>query len=214
MEYLYSALIGYLLGSLSPSALLSRMKHKNIRNSGTGNLGASNVMLNFGKGLGVLVMLFDIAKAFFAIKLTAWLFPQQVCVGMLTGLSAILGHNFPFYLKFKGGKGLATFAGMVMAYNPLLFLFLLISGCILMILVNYSFIMPFYASTFFAVFVAVDSRNLPLSLICAAASVLIMIMHAGNIKKAMDGKDYKIRDLIKKMAHGAETEETADEKES
>ena len=206
MEYFISIIIGYLLGCLSPSALISKMKHKNLRQSGTGNLGATNVMLNFGKALGALVMVFDICKAFFAVRLAEYLFPEIALAGMLAGLFAVIGHVFPFYMKFKGGKGLASFGGMVLAYNSLLFLVLLLSGGVLMLIVNYSFILPFYAASVFPVFVAIHSKNVLLTVICAAASVLIMVKHAGNIKKAKDGTDNKIRDFLKRHSHDEEEE--------
>ncbi|MBQ8141111.1 MAG: glycerol-3-phosphate 1-O-acyltransferase PlsY [Clostridia bacterium] len=199
MTYVIGAIIGYLLGSLNPAALISKIKHKNLRKSGTGNLGATNVMLNFGKGFGLLVMLFDILKGFAAVKLAELIFPESAFIGMVSGLTAIIGHIFPFYISFKGGKGLAAFAGVVLAYNPWLFLFLLLSGCVLMIIVNYSFILPFYAAAVFSVFAAVTSKSIPLTLLCAAASALIMIKHAGNIQKAKEGTDNKVRDVIKRM---------------
>lgn len=128
MAYIFSVIIGYLLGCLSPAALISKIKRKNLRKNGTGNLGATNVMLNFGKRFGALVMLFDIFKAFAAYKLAELLFPSAAFVGIAAGFAAVVGHVFPFYMKFKGGKGLAAFAGMVLAYNPWLFLFLLLTG--------------------------------------------------------------------------------------
>lgn len=201
MAYIVCTVIGYLLGCLSPAALVSKLKGKNIRKCGTCNLGATNVMLNFGKRLGAVVMLIDIFKAFLAVKLAELIFPQISWIGMLAGFAAIVGHVFPFYMRFKGGKGLASFAGVVLAYNPWLFLFLLLTGCTLMIIVNYSFILPFYAASVFPIFAALASRSIPLTLLCAASSALIMIMHAGNVKKAIDGTDNKIRDFIRKTAH-------------
>lgn len=70
-----------------------------------------------------------------------------------------------------------------------------------MLLVNYSFVVPFYTSAVFTVFVGVTEKSVPLVLLCAAASALIMIKHAGNIKKAKNGTDIKVRDYLKKMIH-------------
>ncbi|MBQ8724062.1 MAG: glycerol-3-phosphate acyltransferase, partial [Oscillospiraceae bacterium] len=80
MKVILLLLFGYLLGSLSPAALVSKLKRKNLRKNGTGNLGATNVMLNFGKKYGALVMLLDIAKAFVTVKLAAFLFPADTII--------------------------------------------------------------------------------------------------------------------------------------
>jgi len=186
-------LMGYLLGTLSPAALISKLKNKNLRNSGTGNLGASNVMLHFGKAFGVLVMAFDIGKAFAAARLAEYFFPDVAYVGMLAGIAAILGHIYPFYMKFKGGKGLAAFGGLIMAYEPWLLAFVLGVGTILMLIVNYSFIMPYFASIVFVAYVAYDSQSLLMVLLASAPAILIMIMHFENVIKAIKGTDVKIR---------------------
>lgn len=198
MKIALSILLGYLLGSMNPAALISHIKQKNIRNSGTGNLGATNVLLNFGKKYGALVMAFDIFKAFIAVKIAELLFPTQALAGFCAGCSAVVGHIFPFYLKFKGGKGLAAFGGFVLACNPLLFLFLLVSGTVMMFIVNYSVILPYYAGVVFPFYMGWQHSSLPIFCICAFASLLILIKHAGNIKKALDGTDNKIREYAKK----------------
>ena len=201
MRILFCILIGYLLGALSPDALISKLKHKSLRENGTGNLGATNTMFVFGKKFGVIVMLFDIAKSFFAVWCVRRIVPETELLSLAAGVCAIIGHCFPFYLKWKGGKGLAAFAGLILAYDPRLFLFLLVCGTALMLIVNYSFILPFYAATVFSVFAAITSKNVPHTLLCAAASVIIMIMHASNVKKARNGTDQRIRDFLRKTQH-------------
>ena len=188
-----SMLLGYLIGTLSPAALIGKLKKKNLRRSGTGNLGASNVMLHFGKWMGVLVMAFDILKAFCAARLAQYLFAEVAYVSMLAGIAAILGHIFPFYMHFKGGKGLAAFGGLIMAYEPLLLVFVLAVGGILMLIVNYSFIMPYFAAVTYVSYVAYTGRDLVTTLIATAPAVLIMILHFENIVKAIKGTDVKIR---------------------
>ena len=129
-------LMGYLIGTLSPAALIGKLKKRNLRKSGTGNLGASNVMLHFGKWLGVLVMAFDILKAFCAARLARYVFPHVPYIMMIAGIAAILGHIYPFYMHFKGGKGLAAFGGLIMAYEPWLLAFVLAVGSILMLILS------------------------------------------------------------------------------
>lgn len=199
MKYLICILLAYLIGTLNPAALISKLKRKSLRDHGTGNLGATNTMLIFGKKLGALVMILDILKGFWVVKLTAWLLPGIEWIPMAAGFAAVIGHCFPFYLKFKGGKGLAAFAGVVLAYHPLLFLFLLGSGVSLMILVNYGVILPYYAAVAFSVFVWISGESLPTCLCAFASSALVMVMHFGNILKAIRGQDRLVRPLIKTM---------------
>lgn len=196
MDVIASLSLGYLLGSLSPAALISKLKKKDLRQHGTGNLGASNTLLVFGKAMGVLVMVFDIFKAYLASKVAQLLFPKLLFSGLLAGFAAIVGHNFPFYMHFKGGKGLAAFGGTVLAYYPPFFLGLLLLGLVLMILCNYSVVMPMSAAILFPILVYLHSHSVPHALLAAASSLLIIIMHFSNIEKARKGTDVQIRDFI------------------
>ncbi|MBE6577464.1 MAG: glycerol-3-phosphate acyltransferase [Ruminococcaceae bacterium] len=201
MKIIVCVVIGYLLGSLNPAALISKLKRKSLRENGTGNLGATNTMLVFGKKLGAFVMLFDILKGFLAVSIAMLLAPDIEWLTLASGFSAIVGHCFPFYLKFRGGKGLATFAGAVLAYSPIIFVLLLISGLVIMLIVNHGFILPYYASSVFAVFVCVTCREPISGVLAVSMSALLMIMHFGNLLKAKNGQDIKIRAYIqsKKM---------------
>lgn len=197
MDILITILVGYLLGTLSPSALLSKIKQLDLRTQGTHNLGASNTMLVMGKKYGALVMIFDIFKGFFAAKLAKLLFPQLALAQLLAGFSAVVGHIFPFYLGFKGGKGLAAFGGMVLAYDPIVFLFLLVLGIILMLLTNASVAMPLSAGALFPILSLIRSQSLVVFFITAAAGILIIVKHWSNIGKARRGEDLKIRSFVK-----------------
>ena len=196
MEILLSVILGYLLGSLNPAALIGKFKQTNLKKSGTGNLGATNVLLHFGKAYAVVVMLFDIFKAVAAFHLAALLFPSVELASYLAGAAAVVGHIFPFYLKFKGGKGLAAFGGFVLAVDPHVFLFLLIVGVVAMLVVNYSVALPYTAGIAFPVIMWVLKKAVPVIAVCTAVSGLILYKHAGNVKKAMDGTDNKIREYV------------------
>lgn len=189
--------MGYLLGSLSPAALLSKLKNKSLRTHGTGNLGATNTMLVFGKGYGALVMLFDITKAFTAVKLAQALYPALFIAGLLAGSAAVVGHIFPFYLKFKGGKGLASFGGLILGVDPFLFLILLTIALTLMFVINYSVAMPLSAAILFPILYGIHSGSPAAFLIAAALSVLIIVKHIDNIHRVRRGEDAKIREYVK-----------------
>ncbi len=200
-----STLIGYAFGCVNPAALISKIKKKNLREHGTKNLGASNVTLVFGKALGAFVMLFDIAKSFFAHKLAAKLFPSVSFAGELAGAMAIVGHCYPFYLKFKGGKGLAAYAGLILAHDPLIFLFLLITSVTLMIMVNQSYIMPFYSSFASPILSAMSGSGILAVAILILAGALIIYKHYPNYRLAQSRSDVNIRGFIKtKIFHKEE----------
>ena len=196
MNVLLCIILGYLLGSLNPAALIGKIKRFNLRKHGTGNLGTTNVLLNFGKGFAAVVMLFDIFKGFAAFHLAAIFCGEIEIVPYLAGAAAILGHVFPFYLHFKGGKGLASFGGFVLAVDPKVFCFLLVTGVIAMLVVNYSVALPYFAGIAFPVFMWILKKSLPVIAVCTSVSGLILYKHKGNLKKAMDGTDNKIREYV------------------
>lgn len=193
-----SLVIGYLLGTLSPAALFAKLKNVNLRKRGTGNLGATNTTMVLGKQYGALVMILDIGKAFLASKLAKLLFPELAVAGLLAGAASVVGHIFPFYMKFKGGKGLAAFGGMILAHNPWMFLGLLVGGIILVLIINYGIAMPMSVSVLFPVLVAVTSRDPVAIAICAATSVLIIVKHWSIFGRIRRGEDTKARDFIRK----------------
>ena len=109
----------YLIGSIPFGLLISKTRGKDIRNLGSGNIGATNVLRCLGKPLGITCFALDVLKGF----LPAFCFPAigntDPSFGLLFGAAAILGHNFPVFLKFKGGKGVATSAGVLIGAAPL-----------------------------------------------------------------------------------------------
>ncbi|MGN0978833.1 MAG: glycerol-3-phosphate acyltransferase [Candidatus Avoscillospira sp.] len=197
LRVLFCLLNGYLLGSLSPAALLARVKDVNLRTEGTGNLGATNTTLVLGKQYGVLVMVFDVGKAYLACKVASFLLPEWEMAILLAGAAAVVGHAFPFYMKFRGGKGVAAFGGMILAFDPWFFLILLINAVILMLIVNYGVVGPMSASALFPVMVGVRSRSILEALVCAVTGLLIMLKHWNVFERMRDGSETKVRDFIR-----------------
>lgn len=197
MKSLACLLIGYLLGTLSPAAFFSKTKHINFRENGTGNLGATNAMLLLGKGYGGLVMLLDMGKAYLACKIAQKLFPQLAMATLLAGSGAVVGHVYPFYMKFKGGKGFASFGGLVLAYDPGIFLVLLFTSCALMLIINYSVAMPMFTAAAFPILVFLQTQDLWLSAISVATGILIIIKHWSILGKIHQGEGIKVREFIR-----------------
>ncbi len=199
MKELISLLIGYGFGCINNAAFFSRLKHQNMREKGTGNLGATNAIIVLGKTFGVIILLLDILKAYLAYKVARLLFSNLFYSGLLAGLGAMIGHNFPFYMRFKGGKGLATFAGTVLAHSPLMFLMLLLMVLVLLFVVNYSFIVPFSAPIIFSVLATLMAQSSRIFVFAVTASMAVLVIwkHFPNFKRALSGQDISVREYIK-----------------
>jgi glycerol-3-phosphate acyltransferase PlsY len=117
MGYLFALLGGYLLGCSNMAFYLEKMTKKSVRGGGSGNLGASNAVIRLGWRAGVLVGAHDIGKALLAVYLAKWLLGQWEYAAVVAGIACVLGHIFPFYLKFKGGKGFASYVGVIFALD-------------------------------------------------------------------------------------------------
>ena len=122
MERVISVVIGYAFGIIQSAFLIGKLtKGVDIRKFGSGNLGSTNALRVLGKKAGLITILCDISKSMLAFILCTLLFKDMI-FGMYACLGVILGHNFPFYLKFKGGKGVASMIGMMFCvsyYDPM-----------------------------------------------------------------------------------------------
>ncbi|MBC8369612.1 MAG: glycerol-3-phosphate 1-O-acyltransferase PlsY [Planctomycetes bacterium] len=118
-SYLLSAISGYLIGSISFALLLAKFKGINLREIGSGNLGATNAGRALGKKLGVVVYWLDMLKGALPVLAAKLIFAEDVNVAVLVGVGAYLGHIWPLYLGFKGGKGVATLSGVLLVLAPL-----------------------------------------------------------------------------------------------
>lgn len=189
MSAILSLGMGYLIGCISPSAWISKKKHVDLKKEGTKNLGATNTALVLGKAAGIFVMIFDIAKSFFSFKLAKYLFPQLAIAGILACIGAIVGHCFPVFMNFQGGKGLAAFGGLILAYKPWMFTAIVIPGVILMAILNTGVVVPILASVMFPILVYLDHGNWDEVLTVVIACTIIVIMHWENLKRAWARKD-------------------------
>ncbi|MBE6759773.1 MAG: glycerol-3-phosphate acyltransferase [Ruminococcaceae bacterium] len=197
MNSLLSLTMGYLIGSVNPSAFISSIRGTDIRKTGTGNLGATNAMLNFGKAAGLLVMLFDMGKAYLAFRLAQALFPTGGLSGLIAGSAAVAGHIFPFYLGFRGGKGLASLGGLILAFDTDTFLLLLGLGVALMIITNISISLQLTSALFFPVCACLLTGDLRVLLISAVPCALVLIKHRSNIAAAIRREDVRVRDFAR-----------------
>ncbi len=200
MQAILSLGIGYLLGCFNPAALVSKVTKVNLKEVGTKNLGATNTALTLGRKAGYFVLFFDMFKSYFSYKLAKSLFPQLVVAGLIAGLGAILGHCFPVFLHFQGGKGLASFGGLVLAHDPVQFLVLLAVGSCFALILNYGVYLVMSAAALFPILSYFRSGDPRVFLAAALAGSLVIVMHWGNLRRAISGKDpVRTRSGLKKI---------------
>ncbi len=197
-ELIFSATVGYTLGMINPAAMISKYKKVNLREQGTGNLGATNTLLVFGKTYGIAVMIFDVLKAYFAIQIAKVLFPKYLYAGLAAGCFAVIGHIYPAYLHFRGGKGVAAFAGMILAYDLRALIMLLIIAVALMIFTDFGPVGPVSASALFPIWLLIKVRCLTVFGAVAAVGGLIIYKHRGNFVKAKEGTEMRLREFPEK----------------
>ena len=190
---LLTLLAAYLLGSIPNGLLIARLKGVDIRKVGSGNIGATNVFRSVGKSWGILTFVCDALKGF----LPAWLFPQLVdgthaALGIFCGALAIAGHNWPVFLKFKGGKGVATSAGVLLGIAPAAVGLGLLSWLILFLSTRYVSVASIGAAIVVPLagwFLYRDGRLLPITL--AILGLVTVIRHQANIRRLIAGTEHR-----------------------
>lgn len=200
MNVILSLVMGYLVGCISPAAWVGKKKNVNLKQEGTKNLGATNTALVMGQKAGWFVLIFDVFKSWGSYKVAKLLFPQLAVAGIIASIGVILGHCFPVFMGFRGGKGLASFGGLVLAHDPLQFAILLAFGIVLAFVLNYGVYLAVSATVLFPFFSYYRSGSMPVFLTTAAASGLVFAMHCGNLRRAITGADpIHTRDGFKKI---------------
>jgi glycerol-3-phosphate acyltransferase PlsY len=196
--YILGALISYLVGSINTAFFLSNILKKDMRPGGSGNLGASNATLTLGWKCGVLVGACDILKGFAVVFIARMVFPGYEYLPYIATTMAIIGHIFPFYLKFKGGKGFATLIGCILGYNWILFI---IAGVLIIIITfatDYIVLATLTMIISFPVYVGISTHNFIYPAILAIGSICIFIKHIPNYIRIIKKEEIGIRSAFTK----------------
>lgn len=197
MEVILCIIIGYFIGGINPSYIYARMQGFDIRERGSGNAGASNAMITIGRGTGAVMACLDIFKAYLAVKLSAYIFPTVKLAGIITGTSCILGHVFPLFMKFKGGKGLACLGGVILAYSVPMFFILLTVEAILGFSLDYLVVVPITGSIAFPIIYGILEKSIKGALILGIAAVVMQFKHIENLKRISNGTEARLSFLWK-----------------
>lgn len=209
MDYIIFGLIAYVLGSI-PSAVWIGKKYYgvDVREQGSKNAGATNTFRVLGKKAGIIVLLMDIIKGILAVSTPyfvnqffnlSWFHEYLIHVQLITALSAILGHVFPVFANFKGGKGVATSLGVIIALHPPTALVCFILFFIVFLIFNYVSLGAIVASISFPLVIhfVFNEKDIWLNLFSVFLGLAVIVAHKKNIKRLINKEESKMR-LFKK----------------
>jgi glycerol-3-phosphate acyltransferase PlsY len=203
LELGLKTLIAYLLGTLLGSMILGRLRGVDIRSMGSGNAGATNALRTQGKGFGLSVLVLDIGKGVLAVLwLPALVLPgvaldadvSRQWLALACGFAVILGHVYPVWFGFRGGKGVATVVGVVGALEPRLLLPLFSCWFIVLLLTGYVGLASMLAGVALVVAVYVfDAGDTPLLAFCILITAFVIFTHRANIARMAAGTEHRAR---------------------
>jgi glycerol-3-phosphate acyltransferase PlsY len=191
--YLLTAIVAYFIGSIPTGYLFGRARGVDIRTTGSGNIGATNVFRTLGKTAGVAVLLVDAVKGFVPTQfLLLGATPEtREYHAMVAGLFAILGHNYTCWLGFKGGKGIATSAGVVIALVPYGLLITLGAWLIVFAISRYVSLASVVAALVLPFAVWAVGRSPTMITLCTILSVLAIYKHRANVQRLLAGTEHR-----------------------
>lgn len=184
-------ILSYLVGCFPSGLVLGKLFYKkDIRQFGSGNLGATNTFRVLGKKAGFIVMFLDIFKGFIVVFFPIW-FNVDI-PSIFVGICAVVGHVFPIFLKFKGGKAVATSAGAVLGVHPILLIILAIIFFVILYLTKYVSLSSIVAgiSCFIG---AIIIGDIPFLIVSIVILVILLVRHQSNIVRIFKGKEPKIK---------------------
>ena len=187
MDYLVAIIFSYLLGSIPFGLILTKLfLKKDIRKIGSGNIGATNVLRSGNKLIGYLTLFFDVLKAVIPVVYIKLNYPDLIYI---SSLSVFLGHVFPIWLKFKGGKGVATYVGILFSINLIFGFIFCISWLLVFLLSKYSSLSSLVASLSVPLFLFFTNGKQIIFFIILF--VLIFYTHRENIKRLKNKEESK-----------------------
>jgi len=207
LSYILTALGAYLLGSIPFGFLAAKIKGIDIRSVGSGNIGATNAMRVLGKPVGISVLLLDVLKGYVAVRCLTMMVvnfvgatfsliiePNDIQeIQIVAGIFAVLGHNYTCWLKFKGGKGIATTAGVYLALAPWALLVGLVVFILAVLITRYVSVGSIAAAIALPATVWIMSpNNFLLGIVTTALGALAIYKHKSNLQRLMAGTENRL----------------------
>ncbi len=183
-------ILSYLFGSISTSTIICRIKNVDIKKIGSGNAGATNTVRALGKKYGALVLILDILKGIIPTLMASTLSPSTLTLSVLCAFSTVLGHVFPIYFSFKGGKGAATFIGTILVLFPLGALICFVVWISVIFLSGYVGLATILAAIIFPLSILLVGK-MNLIFFGVTAMLFVLIAHYKNFIRLVQGKENK-----------------------
>ena len=193
MKYILVVALGYLLGCSNMAKYIAAMKKVDLSAGGSGNPGASNAVILMGWGAGVLVAIHDIGKAALAVILARLMFPGAPLIGAAAGVAAVLGHIYPFWMKFKGGKGFASYLGMTIALNWKFAIVVLLLVAVVTLITDYIVAATTNTIILVPIWMGLSAGSWVLFLILLLGSLVIAWKHKDNYVRMYNGTEIRFR---------------------
>lgn len=184
-------IFSFILGSVPFGVIIAKVKGINLKKAGSGNIGATNVLRVMGKGSAALTLLGDMLKGAAAVAIGSYLSVGPAYEGAM-GISAILGHNFSLFLRFKGGKGVATSIGVLLIYSPKVAILTLMIWLFVALMTKYSSLGAIMSFGLLPVNVYLFDYSKAKLSVAAVIALLILSRHIGNIERLIKGVERKI----------------------
>jgi glycerol-3-phosphate acyltransferase PlsY len=212
MEYILAVVIGYLFGCSSMALYVSKFKKVDLTKEGSGALTTSNTVTQVGFKIGLLVFFHDVFKAVFAILIMRLIYPDAIISHWLAGFCAVLGHIFPFYNKFKGGKGHASCVGVIYTMAPLYALIMTPVVIAVIFLTDYIALGGFATAIAITAYLFCTGQWIA-GIFSLVVLAIIVLKHIENLKRIKNGTEKKVSTLYKKKKPTDEQKTTDEPKE-
>lgn len=195
-------MFGYIMGCFSTAFFVGKLNKVDIRKYGSGNMGTTNALRTLGAKAGAITLIGDVLKAVIAILLVKYVFfPGHESLDLFsiyTGLGVVIGHNYPFWLKFKGGKGMAATGGVMASLDPLIIPIGLPLFILSIVITKYVSVGSLVIAVLFPVWIAIrHPGDLHMLMVALVFMALAFIKHRSNIKRIIDGTENKIGQRVK-----------------
>lgn len=191
MKLFFLILCAFLLGSIPFGVVVAKIYGVNLKKVGSGNIGATNVLRAMGKGPALLTLVGDVVKGSLAVVMGR-LFLHSPSLEGIIGLSAIVGHNFSLFLRFRGGKGVATSIGVLLIYSPKVGILTVILWLIVILVTRYSSLAAIVSFGVLPLDVYVLDYSQGKMIISSLIAFLLIFRHTDNIKRLLQGTELKI----------------------
>lgn len=189
-------LVSYLIGGINPALIMGKIKKVDLRSEGSKNPGTSNAVLTMGWGVGVLVGVLDIGKGVLCVIIARLIAPELVWLWAASGAACVLGHIYPCFLKFKGGKGFAAYVGLMLALNWKFGLIMLVVVAVLLVVSDYIVVSTVANVIALPIFLWITEGWL-VGCIVSVVSIIILVLHKKNYIRIYKGTEVGLRSSFK-----------------